>query len=106
WEGVLIVSEKQLSELELLELKKKLDISKIKNIVSGKETGMEVALCDKNSEVLSLAIVKKIDYKNKKFILYTPIKEQDLPKIKIIQFGSLKLNLNGEEAGFVEPGYF
>jgi len=106
WEGILVVSEKELKDNEILELKKKLAVNRIKNIVSGEEIGIEVALCDENSEVISLAVIKKIDYKNKKFILHSPIKKEDISRVRIIQFGSLRLTLTGEEAGFVEPGYF
>ena len=105
WEGGLVVSKDELKETDITELKKIFGFNRIKNIVSGKEKYVEVALCDENSEVLSLGIIKEIDYKKEKIVLMTPIDKNLIPEVKIIQFGSLKLTFAGEENGFIEPGY-
>ncbi|RLD18884.1 MAG: hypothetical protein DRI36_00295 [Caldiserica bacterium] len=104
WEGALVVSERKLDIFEIEKLKKEIGVFRIKNIVKGKEKNLVVGLLDEKRDVLGLGIIQEIDYKNGKFHILTPFNEKD--RIKIIQFGSIKLSENIEEAGFIEPGYF
>ncbi len=64
--------------------------------------GLMVGLCDKNRKCIGVGIIKNIDFINKKLYLRIPLIETS--DIKILQFGSIKYNLNFEEAGFILPG--
>ncbi|RLD12401.1 MAG: hypothetical protein DRI22_05360 [Caldiserica bacterium] len=104
WEGALVVSERKLDIFEIEKLKKEIGVFRIKNIVKGKERNLVVGLLDEKRSVIGLGILQEIDYKNEKFHILVPFKDKE--RIKIVQFGSIKLSENIEEAGFVEPGYF
>ena len=103
FEGLYVVSEKLLSQREIEEIKKIYDVKKIKNVIKNDFNEVIVALLDETHEVVSLGVIEKIDFANKKIYIYIP-KENLNKNIKIIQFGSLKLSLDIKEAGFVEPG--
>ena len=102
FEGTLLVTQKPLPEEKLKKLKKKL--GNIKNIVVGDEKGILVGLLDENGDTLGLGRIDKIDYKKSEIFLTTPVTDKE--KVRIIQFGSLKVSPEGKEAGFVSPGYF
>jgi len=87
----------------LEEIKKIYGVKKIKNVIKNNFNEVMVALLDETHEVISLGIIEKIDFANRKIYIYIP-KENLNKNIKIIQFGSLKLSLDIKEAGFVEPG--
>ena len=106
WEGGLVVCSSQPTAVDIAEIKKLMNIQKVKVIIEGMEETVEVALCDGESNVLSLAIIKRIDYADRKFMLWSPISPQLTDKVKIVQFGSLRLMPDGRENGFIEPGYF
>lgn len=105
-EGILVVSEKVLNQTEIRSLQREFSIKQVKVILSGAERGLLTALCDEHFRVLALALIQKIDYASKKISLLSPIQRKHLSQVKIIQFGSVCLNPDGAEAGFVEPGYF
>ncbi len=102
-EGLYVVSEKFLNQKEIEEIKKIYGVKKIKNVIKNNFNEVMVALLDETHEVISLGIIEKIDFANRKIYIYIP-KENLNKNIKIIQFGSLKLSLDIKEAGFVEPG--
>jgi len=104
WEGVLVITEEPLSEEEQIMVRREVGIYNLKNTVSGSEKNLLVGLLDSSAEVLGIGIIDKIDYKGKRIRIFTPVKEKG--RIRIIQFGSLRLTPEGSEAGFIEPGYF
>ncbi|MFH2070433.1 MAG: Clp1/GlmU family protein [Elusimicrobiota bacterium] len=106
WEGGLVVCSSQPGDGDMAEIKKAMNTQKVKVIIEGSEETVEVALCDGESNVLSLAIIKKIDYAGKRFVMWSPIPPHLTREIKIIQFGSLRMMPDGRENGFTEPGYF
>ena len=103
-EGLLLVTERPLSEEESIMVKKEVGVYNLKNILAGNEKNILVGILDSMSDVLGIGIIDRIDYKGRKIRIFTPVKENE--KIKTIQFGSLRLTPEGTEAGFVEPGYF
>ena len=103
-EGLLLVTERPLSEEESIMVKRKVGVYNLKNILAGNEKNILVGLLNSMGEVLGIGIIDRIDYKARKIKIFTPVKEKE--KIRIIQFGSLRLTPEGTEAGFVEPGYF
>lgn len=103
WEGVYIVSSKVLTETEINRLKKFYNTTKIRNVSAEEFKNVVVALLDINFEVLGLGIIETIDFANQKIVVSTPI-TSSYKKIKIVQFGSLKVKPTAEENGFVEPG--
>lgn len=104
YEGILAVTERPLSQEAISKIKNEHFLNSVRNILTGQELGLEAALLSKEGDVLGLAIVKSIDYRERQFNLHTPV--LDKKTVKVIQFGSLRLTLDGREAGFVEPGYF
>ena len=103
-EGLLLVTERPLSEEESIMVKREVGIYNLKNILAGNEKNILVGLLDSTGEVLGIGIIDRIDYKARKIGIFSPVKEKE--KIRTIQFGSLRLTPEGTEAGFVEPGYF
>jgi len=103
WEGTLVVTSGPL----LPEMTKTWpnDLGKITNFISGEEKGLMVALLDEKQDTLAIGRLDGIDFLNNLFRIRTPF-AGPVGKIKGIQFGSLKLNEKGEEAGFLEPGSF
>ncbi len=104
WEGILVVTENPLGEDDVAKLKNEFSVFKVKNIVKGAEKNLVVGLADENKDCIGLGILLEIDYKGEKFVLDSPLESAD--KVRIIQFGSLKVSPDVKEAGFVEPGYF
>ena len=103
-EGLLLVTERPLSEEESIMVKREVGVYNLKNILAGNEKNILVGILDSMGEVLGIGIIDRIDYKARKIKIFTPVKEKE--KIRTIQFGSLRLIPEGTEAGFVEPGYF
>ncbi len=103
FEGTLVVTDKPITDT----MKKKWpkDIGFIRNFIAGDEKGVLTALLDENQDVLAVARLVAFDFKNEKFIVQSTYKG-DKKKIKGIQFGSLKVTKEGNEAGFIEPGAF
>ncbi|MCK4649524.1 hypothetical protein KAT51_08375, partial [bacterium] len=102
FEGISVVTQKLLSQENLKKLRK--ELGNIRNIIAGKERGILVGLLDGKGDTLGMGRIEKIDYKKKEVLLTTPV--EDGKKIRVIQFGSLKITPEGREAGFVSPGYF
>jgi len=101
-EGTLVVTKKPLPQEKLNELPK--ELGNIRNIVAGDEKGILVGLLDKKGDTLGMGRIEEIDYKKKKIFLLTPVRDEG--KIRVIQFGSLRITPEGREAGFASPGYF
>ncbi len=102
FEGTLVVTQKPLPQERLNELGK--ELGNIRNIVAGEEKGILVGLLDEKGDTLGMGRIEEIDYKKKGIFLTTPVK--DGGRIRIIQFGSLRITPEGKEAGFISPGYF
>lgn len=102
FEGTLVVTKKPLPQEKLNELPK--ELGNIRNIIAGDEKGILVGLLDEKGNTLGMGRIEEIDYQKKKILLLTPVR--DGGKIRVIQFGSLRITPEGREAGFVSPGYF
>ncbi|NLM17920.1 MAG: hypothetical protein GX221_09405 [Candidatus Riflebacteria bacterium] len=101
WEGTLVVTSGSLLKEDMKNWPK--DLGRIRNFISGDETGLMVALLGENQRMLAVARLEKIDFLTNKFRIRSEFKG-DLSEIKGIQFGSLKVDEKGNEAGFLEPG--
>ncbi len=101
WEGTLVVTSGPL----IPEITKgwPTDLGMIKNFISGEEKGLMVSLLDENLDAMAIGRLEGIDFLNNVFRIRAPLKPSPL-KVRGIEFGSLKLNEKGEEAGFIEPG--
>jgi polynucleotide 5'-hydroxyl-kinase GRC3/NOL9 len=102
WEGTLVVVSGSLLP-EMTQGWPK-DLGMIKTHIAGDERGTMIALLDEQQDVLAIARLEEIDFLNNRFRVRTPFTGK-LETIRGIQFGSLKINDRGEEAGFVEPGF-
>jgi polynucleotide 5'-hydroxyl-kinase GRC3/NOL9 len=105
-EGVLIAVRRSLRYRELRRVQEFLATSKIHIIVAGEEQHIEVALLDAAGTVLSLGIIRKIDYSGELFRITTPLAPALIEKIAVIQFGLVRLLPNGTEVGSIEAGRF
>lgn len=101
WEGTLVVTSGPLIPEITRNWPK--DLGAIKNFIAGEEKGLLVALLNSEQDVLTIARLEEIDFLKNCFRVRTPY-EGKLDLVKGIQFGSLKVNEKGEEAGFLEPG--
>lgn len=101
WEGTLAITAQPLND-ELTKSWPK-ELGRITNFVAGNEKGTMVALLDAQQNCLAIARLEELDFPKKCFRLRTPYTGA-LNQIRGIQFGSLKLTENGQEAGFLEPG--
>ncbi|MCD6578662.1 hypothetical protein J7L48_04240 [bacterium] len=63
-----------------------------------------VGLSDENGFCLSVGIIESIDFVNGKISIYLNKKDCEKDDVRLIQFGSIRYNNKGEEAGFVIPG--
>ncbi len=99
---VIIVTSKQISEEKIESLSKSLGIS-VKVIEPDFFENIIVGLLDENFNTLALGIIKKFDPFTKMFTIYTRAEQKE---IKIIAFGRIKVNLNFEEIGWLEPWSF
>lgn len=103
WEGVFVVSEKELKKAAIEKLKKQLGVGRV--LVSTKQNyqGIVCALLNSSCDVIGFCMIEDIDFLNKKIYIRTPLYSSK-DKIKGIQFGSIRVNSLGEESGFVVPG--
>lgn len=103
FEGTLVVTDKPITD----SMKKKWpkDLGFVRNFIAGNEKGILTALLDENQDVLAIARLVAFDFASEKFVVQSTYKG-DKKKIKGIQFGSLKVTKEGNEAGFIEPGSF
>jgi polynucleotide 5'-kinase involved in rRNA processing len=81
------------------------DLGRLRNVIAGSEKGVMIALLDQDQNMLDIARLEEFDFLNNNMRIRSNYKG-DIERIKGIQFGSLRLTENGEEAGFVEPGAF
>ncbi|HOW27981.1 MAG TPA: Clp1/GlmU family protein [Elusimicrobiota bacterium] len=105
WEGLQVVVKEPLTAADVDKLKKEHNVFRVKQVLAGSEKGAEVGLCDDNLDCLALGIVQRIDLEGKYIECWTPLPVGKEDKVKVVQFGSLRLAFDGREAGFVEPGY-
>jgi polynucleotide 5'-hydroxyl-kinase GRC3/NOL9 len=103
WEGTLVVTSGPLMPEMTKEWPK--DLGMFRNFIAGSEKGLMIALLDQQQNLLAIGRLEEFDFLNNNMRIRSNYKG-DLDRIKGIQFGSLKLTENGEEAGFIEPGSF
>jgi polynucleotide 5'-hydroxyl-kinase GRC3/NOL9 len=103
WEGTLVITSGPLMPELTKDWPKDLGI--IRNFIAGSEKGLMIALLDQDQNMLSIGRLEEFDFLNNNFRVRSAYKG-DPGNVKGIQFGSLKLNEIGEEAGFIEPGAF
>ena len=103
FEGTLVITDKPITD----NMKKKWpkDLGFIRSFIAGNEKGILTALLDKDQNVLAVARLVAFDFDKEKFVVQSTYKG-DKKLIKGIQFGSLKITKEGNEAGFIEPGSF
>ena len=103
WEGTFIVTSGPLMPDMMKNWPK--DLGMMRTFIAGQEKGLMVALLDADQNMLAVARLEEMDFLNNNFRLRSNYKG-DTGKIKVIQFGSLKITESGNEAGFIEPGAF
>lgn len=101
-EGLLVVVRRELKPEELEGLKQKFE--QVKVVVEGSERYLLVGLVDAEGDLLGIGVVEEIDYSRGKMVVLTPVRGRE--RIAAVQFGSMKINPQGEEVGTVKPGSF
>lgn len=101
WEGTLAVTSGPIMPEMMKNWPK--DLGTVRNFIAGNEKGLMVALLDSEQNMLAIARLEELDFLNDNFRIRSNY-QGDTGLIKGIQFGSLKLTENGNEAGFMEPG--
>jgi len=81
-------------------LKLSLGVQEVRIVNKNDEQGLLVGLLDKDLQTLGIGIIENIHYRENKIRIYTPV----LEKIRIIQFGYLRITTTGQEIS--EPEYF
>lgn len=59
--------------------------------------GLLIGFCNEMNDTLALGVIQNIDLKRKQFSCLTPIQQKH--RVRSIQFGSLRLDQNGQELG-------
>ena len=103
FEGTLVITEKPLSDSFKKNWPK--ELGTIRNFIAGNEKGLFIGLLNENQDLLAVGRLVAFDFNDEKFIIQSNYKG-DKKNIKGIQFGSLKMTKEGNEAGFLEPGSF
>lgn len=101
-EGIVVVSEKELDEVEKQKLRK--EFGKVNAIKTGDEKYVFVSLVGEGRNLIGVGSINEIDYPNGKIKITAPKVESG--KVDKIQFGSMKIKPSGEEVGTVRPGTF
>ncbi len=103
WEGTMVVTSGPLMPELTKDWPK--DLGLIRNFIAGNEKGLMIALLDEEQNMLAIGRVEEFDFLKDCFRVRSSY-NGDPENVKGIQFGSLRLNEAGEEAGFIEPGSF
>ncbi|HRY29753.1 MAG TPA: hypothetical protein P5079_06900, partial [Elusimicrobiota bacterium] len=105
-EGVLVAVPEPLSPVEADKIKRTYERPALKQIVAGSEAGVQVGLADENGDTLALGVIQKFDFSERHIEIWTPLALGREDKVKILQFGTLRLTLDGREDGSVDAGKF
>lgn len=100
WEGHLVVHKDPLPPSARREVAAAFP-GRIVRVPEGFEAGVVVGLADSNGDGLGEGVLLALDWKRRVATIRTPVPAD---KIRILQFGSLRLTPDGEEDGFVAPG--
>nr|HPG32098.1 hypothetical protein [bacterium] len=98
-EGAFIITKKKIEKEKLADLKKKYNSLKI--MVSGEESGLFAGLMNESNDYIGIGILEKIDIVRDNLYIKTCV---DAQLIKSITLGLVKLDSEGNETGYVEPG--
>lgn len=72
-------------------------------IVCGSDfTNVLVGLADSKGNIIDLGIIEAIDFKQRHMYVITPSKT--VTPVKIVQFGSMRVRMDGTELGGIKPG--
>ncbi|GAB4115690.1 MAG: Clp1/GlmU family protein [Candidatus Caldatribacteriota bacterium] len=101
WEGIFIITKKKTFE-EIngwWEIKKQFKAKKIIFTEEEMYKNLLVSLGDKNGLIVSLGIIKELNFKDKILTLFTPLPEEKLSLTISLTLGLLKINKEGKELG-------
>ena len=102
-EGIFIATNQRLTEKQTAALKNEFSTDKIRTLLCGTEKGLLCALSSGEGEVAAIGTMDHIDFRKKKIVMSVPL-SADLTRVRAIQIGSVQLNPDFTEAGFIEPG--
>lgn len=100
--GVYLVTAKDYNVDGVGELQEQFRTKSIVVVPASRYLYLLTALLDSRLEVLSLAIIREIDFRAQTVSVYTPLKS--VAPVRSIRFGVLKLRPDGTEIGRLRPG--
>jgi len=100
--GILIVSEKSCRAEGRAALEEQFKTREITIVPAESYGGLLVGLADKTGATLSVGLIQAIDFKHRSFFVLSPLKSAS--PVKIVQFGSIRLQRDGRELGLIRPG--
>ncbi len=88
---------------EISRLKAHYEVREVQIWEAGEFHGLLLGLNDEDGDNLALGILQDLDLRAGRLMVLTPLKSLD--KVKLVEFGSLKLEASGKELGiWVRPG--
>lgn len=99
WEGWFVVARRPLTGAERGAFK-----ARVVSFVDGEERGAMVGLLDDAGDCLAFGAVDRIDWAARRAWVWTPLSAAATRRVRQIQVGSLRLEPDGREAGFLAPG--
>jgi len=100
--GLYIVSERQCSMRNRKDLEEQFRTSNILAVTGSTFQNVLVGLADENANTINVGLLQAIDFKHRYLFVISPIKT--VSPVRIVQFGSIRVNKEGDELGTIKPG--
>ena len=100
--GIYIVSERHCSMSNRSDLEEQFKTAHIITTTAAAFENVLVGFADENANTINVGLIQAIDFKRRFMSIISPIKT--VSPVKIIQFGSIRVNREGEELGSIKPG--
>lgn len=100
--GIYIVSERQCSMRNRKDIEEQFKTANIIAVTGATFQNVLVGLADENANTINVGLLQAIDFKHRFLFVISPIKT--VSPVRIVQFGSIRVNKEGDELGVVRPG--
>lgn len=100
--GIYIVSERPCSMNNRTALEEEFKTANILSVTGQTFQNVLVGLADENANTISVGLLQAIDFKQRYLFVISPIKT--VSPVRIVQFGTIRVNKEGDEQGTIKPG--
>ncbi len=100
--GVFAVAEHRCSRLGLREIEEEFKTGNVVVISAEALNNLLVGLADENGSTLDVGLIEAVDFQQRIAFVVSPIKT--VSPVRVIQFGSIRVNRKGQELGTLAPG--